>query len=100
IAVHAIGLSSLERAVDRLDAATAAAAARELVRLDQGAPTFADALAGEKEFSTLMLVKSLREGPAWRQALRMLYTFSTKRQILADYRASMDTVIANARKPS
>ena len=30
----------------------------------------------------------------------MLYTFSPKRQIVADYRAYMDAVIANARKPS
>jgi hypothetical protein len=116
IAIQQIGLKAIQEVVDRLDAPSAAAAAREMARLDARATPLADTLTDEKEGMTASLLQTFRQqggmplaglfssgtgsAPSPSQVLNGLrFSFTPKRQILDNVRRYMDAVIANARRP-
>jgi hypothetical protein len=116
IAIEAIGLSAMSKAVDPMDAATAQATARAMLRLEQQAPGAADVLQAEKESGTESMVQTFRQGINWRQfsppggvsgaseAVQGVFYliklgFTPKKRLLDNYRSYMDALIANARKP-
>jgi hypothetical protein len=116
IAIQQIGLKALQEVADRLDAPAAAAAAREMARLDAHTPSLAESLTNEKEGMTASLMQIFRQqggaqlaglfssgagsAPSPSQYLAGLrFSFTPKRRILNNVRRYMDAVIANARKP-
>ena len=111
IAIQNIGLLPLQEAADRLDGPTAAAAAREMVRLDAHAPPVAETLANEKEAMTASLLGMFRQPRSWRQLMSggsfddegglfdLLISLTPKRWALDHIRGYMDALIAGSRQP-
>jgi hypothetical protein len=113
LAIQDIGLDHLNRVADRLDAPTAAAAAREMERLDRQAPTLAGTLRAEKEYVTVSLLQTFQQeapgqvaanlaggggaAPSGSQLLLGLrYSLTPKKRILENIRGHMDALIADA----
>lgn len=111
IAIQSIGLRPLQQVASRLDGPTAAAAAREMVRLDARAPSVTETLANHKEAMTAGLLEMFRHPPSWRQVrsdsssdddgglLDLLYIFTPRRWALDRIRGYMDALIAGSRRP-
>jgi hypothetical protein len=118
IAVQSIALRPLQGLADRLGGPTAAAAAREMARLDAQAPSLADTLSNEKEGMTASLLQMLRQPGGWRQMfagmftsgssgapsadeiwLALRFTFTPKRRMLDNVRGYMDALSAGSRRP-
>ena len=102
------GLRPLQEAADQLDGPTAAAAAREMARLDARVPSVAETLANEKEATTVDLLEMLRQPDVRRQLLApygdslprffvLRLSFTPKRQMLDNIRSYMDAMIARSR---
>jgi hypothetical protein len=110
IAIQCMGLRPLQESADQLDGPTAAAAAREMARLDARVPSVAETLANEKEATTVDLLEMFRQPDTRRQLLApygdslppffaLRLSFTPKRQMLDNIRGYMDAVIAGSRRP-
>jgi hypothetical protein len=116
LAIQSMALRSLEQVDDRLDEPTAAAAAREMSRLEAQAPSLADALTNEKESMTAIALEMFGQPGGWRQYagmfssstgapsaaemwLALRFSFTPKRRMLDNVRGYMDTLAADARRP-
>jgi hypothetical protein len=114
--IQKMGLQALLGLVDRLDGRTAAAAAREMSRLDAQAPTAAEVLSTEKEWYTAGLLEKLERTKVWREfaawpnvinntspvvetLTALQFSFTPKRRIIDEVRREMDALIAAARRP-
>jgi hypothetical protein len=117
IAIQQIGLRELQPIAGRLDGPTAAAAAREMARLDASATGLAETLTNEKDAMTASLLQVLGQTHGWQQLIgtssggssggpsgpemmrAVQFTFYPKRVMLDHIRGYMDALAANARKP-
>jgi hypothetical protein len=117
LAIQEIGRRSLNGVADRLDGPTAAAAAREMARLDQRATPLAETLTNEKEGMTASLLQlfsstdsraqiaslsggTMGSAPTFSQAMVGLrFSLTPKRRIMDNVRGYMDAMIADARRP-
>ena len=118
VAIGAIGLRSVEHAIDHADADTCVCTLRELSELDVHAFTAADALTGERDSGMLGLSEILRKSypPAFLQSISggvtgggappvadpsmmLLFVTTPKRKILENYRRNVEAEIARARQP-
>lgn len=115
IAVGAIGLRSVENAVETADADSAMRAARELWQLDAEAPGYADVLVGERDSGIFQLAELCRAANLKEAAqsltsstskptaadlgMMLQFAITPKRKVLENYRRYMEAEIARARKP-
>jgi hypothetical protein len=113
------GLMPLQELAERLDAPTAADAARAMARLDAGAPTLADALTVERDLVTLQMLQAFQEPDGWRQfaplfvpgsnleelsrgraaLARLQWGLMKKRPIIDGMRRYLSALIVDARGP-
>ena len=119
VAIQAIGTVPLQRSVDHLDAATAKRAARELARLDGAAPSAADALLRERDWSLMSQRDMFRKHRYPQEYIGLIsggsgsgsgsniqeqwdglaLFFWSKSDILRNYSRYMDAVVNNMRQP-
>jgi hypothetical protein len=119
LSIQSIGLSPLLKVVDRLDGPTAAAAAREMLRLEAQATSAADSVAAEKETLTWSMLETFKRPEVVRQmgsvigdgedagelsdedllGLKLFLAVMPKRLIIDNMRRYMDALIANAGRP-
>jgi hypothetical protein len=116
LAIQSIGLHALEGAIDRLDAPTAAAAVREMTRLDEMNIPLAETLTEEREVITASMQAFIHDpggtlqrmnatdgaqGPdaESRSAMQTGMRLMPKKWIVDNMRGYMDRIITASRQP-
>jgi hypothetical protein len=114
-----LALKPLQELTGRLDGSTAAAAAREMCRLEAEAPTLVDALTVERDNVTLRMQQAFQDPEGWRQfapafvsntggeepsrgraaIARLRFGLLRKRPILDGMRGYLTSLIADGRVP-